>query len=131
MRLKLESWNYLWFWTKNWILIHLHKLISFLDSPCFSDKSALCFVLSDFCQNTTIHHFWKKEHNVVNNFNFSVFGFSTKYGNPSFEARFLPKKIHPTRWYSCNNPERTKQMEPILKAKVKIIFKSENLKKCF
>ena len=28
-------------------------------------------------------------------------------------------------------PERTKQMEPILKAKVKILFKSENYKKCF
>ena len=28
-----------------------------------------------------------------------------------------------------SNPERTKQMEPILKAKVKIFFKSENLKK--
>ena len=27
--------------------------------------------------------------------------------------------------------ERTKQMEPILRAKVKIFFKSENLKKCF
>ena len=27
--------------------------------------------------------------------------------------------------------QRTKQMEPILRAKVKIIFKSENLKKCF
>ena len=29
------------------------------------------------------------------------------------------------------NPERTKQMEPILRAKVEIFFKSENLKKCF
>ena len=27
--------------------------------------------------------------------------------------------------------ERTKQMEPILRAKVKIFFKSENFKKCF
>ena len=30
-----------------------------------------------------------------------------------------------------DRPERTKQMEPILRAKVKIFFKSENLKKCF
>ena len=29
------------------------------------------------------------------------------------------------------NPERTKQMEQILRAKVKIFFKSENLKECF
>ena len=28
-------------------------------------------------------------------------------------------------------PERTEQMETILRAKVKIFFKSENLKKCF
>ena len=28
-------------------------------------------------------------------------------------------------------PERTKQMEPILRAKFKIFFKSENLEKCF
>ena len=29
------------------------------------------------------------------------------------------------------NPESTKQMEQTLRAKVKIFFKSENLKKCF
>jgi hypothetical protein len=31
--------------------------------------------------------------------------------------------------YPC--PEGTKQIEPILRAKVRIFFKSENLKKCF
>jgi hypothetical protein len=28
-------------------------------------------------------------------------------------------------------PERTRQMEPILRAKIKIFFKSENFKECF
>ena len=54
-----------------------------------------------------------------------------------FEATFsviiviLVNKKYPIllQALQLHQPERTKQMEPILRAKVKIFFKSENLKK--
>ena len=39
------------------------------------------------------------------------------------------EKLTPFLFNSCANSERIKQMEPILRAKVKIFFKSENFRK--
>ena len=43
--------------------------------------------------------------------------------------RAINQIIYPYMVKKSDRPERTKQMEPILRAKVKIFFKSENLKK--
>ena len=50
---------------------------------------------------------------------------STTYLHHQLALLTLPKPR------ASPNPESTKQMEQTLRAKVKIFFKSENLKKCF